>query len=693
MKEQRLKTSIHYDLLKHQKSEDFEQLLDLAIEVCGLKMGHLVFIDRNQAWVKCKRNTDVSIFNLEDTLCNATINTPQGKLIISDLSSHDLLDKDAFLQHHPDIRCFAGQSIVDTNGLVLGALCLYDTIPKSLSISQSESLEKLSQEIMGKIESYKIKVQLDELNQNISDGKFRFQTYLNNTGDLVFLLDEELRLVEFYGLQKGLILKEKIGEKIDDLGLNPQVINQLKTIVQQNKLSDTTEPIEYPMVINKTERWFNLNINKIIREDYEIEVLCVIREITNQKKINEKLINSKIEAIQASQAKSEFVANISHEMRTPLNGIIGFSDLLMKTDLNEVQRQYMKTVFQSANTLLELINNILDFSKVESGKLGLQAEKTELTQFLNEIIDLTKHQASIKGLKLILDLEDKIPTYVWIDSVRLKQVLMNLINNSIKFTEQGYVKLSVRLLSKTQNASVIRFLVEDTGKGIAKKNQKKIFNAFVQEDTSITKTYGGTGLGLTISDQILDLMKSKLKLTSEIGKGTAFYFDIAVKSKTYAKAEYSNKPSYTNEKYTLESKFDHNTNTSQNTSLLNFLIVEDNLINMELIKSYVSNLHPAANIYDAEDGLKALEIFNTQPIDFIFSDIQMPKMNGYELTKAIRKKQNGKDVPIIAITAGTIIGTKEKCIEAGMNDYISKPVLQDAIKSVIMEHLDLQGKS
>lgn len=695
MKKQRLKTLKNYNLLKRQKIEDFERLLDLAIEICGFEMGHLVFINGNKALVKCKRNTHVSSFNLEGSLCNATLKSSQGSLLISDLSSQDLSDKDAFIEHHPEIRCYVGQSIVDAHGTILGALCLYDTAPKSLTASQVDSLKKLSREIMDKIESYSRQIQLDEFKQNISDGKYRFQTYLNNTGDLVFLLDEKLRLVELYGLPKDLILKDHniVGKKIDHLDLDEEVINELQSITQDGSSSNLCKSLEFSKGIDTTERWFNINMNKILREDSEIEILCVIRDITHQKITNEKLINSKIEAIEASQAKSDFVANISHEMRTPLNGIIGFSDLLMKTELNDVQRQYMKTVFQSANTLLELINNILDFSKVESGKLGLKAEKTELTLFLNEVIDLTKYQANVKGLKLILEVEDNIPTYIWIDSVRLKQVLMNLINNSIKFTDHGFVKLSVKLISQTHKVSVIRFFVEDTGKGIAKKNQKKIFNAFVQEDISITKTYGGTGLGLTISDQILDLMKSKLKLTSEIGKGTAFYFDISVKSKPDNQPKHFNKTRYADECFTFEPKLDQDTRTSQKAGKKNFLIVEDNLINMELIKSYISNIHPHANIYEAEDGQEALEIFNTQPIDFIFSDIQMPKMNGYELTKAIREKHTGKDIPIIAITAGTIIGTKEKCLEAGMTDYISKPILQDAIKSVILEHLNLKDLS
>jgi PAS domain S-box-containing protein len=400
-------------------------------------------------------------------------------------------------------------------------------------------------------------------------------------------------------------------------------------------------------------------------------------DITERKK-TETVIQQKKLAEAANRAKSEFLANMSHEIRTPLNGIIGFTDLLMKTNLGVTQEKYITTVNQSALSLLDIINDILDFSKIEAGKLDLFIDKYDIGEMLGQIIDLILYESNQKKLNLKLNIASDIPKYFWVDSVRLKQILINLLANAVKFTEKGSIHLDVTVIKKIDDSNAkIRFAVIDTGIGILEQNKKKIFQAFSQEDSSTTRKFGGTGLGLTISNQLLGLMNSRLQLESEINSGSTFYFDLDLKS--------SNEPV---EKVSLfETDFDGIKDIVVKRNISNkkikIMIVEDNKVNMLLLKTIIKNLDINPVIFEVTNGKDAVDQFEEINPDIIFMDIQMPIMNGYQATNDIRKLKAGKKIPIIAITAGTEKDEKDKCINAGMNDYISKPIIKGIIEETL----------
>ncbi|WP_281321940.1 PAS domain S-box protein [Flavobacterium aestivum] len=431
---------------------------------------------------------------------------------------------------------------------------------------------------------------------------------------------------------------------------------------------------------NNSIVWVEEFGDRIIK-DGEISFMEGIFIDITEKKSNETILKEKEVAEAANKAKSEFLANMSHEIRTPLNGIIGYTDLLMNSKLETFQKQYMKTINQSANILMEVVNDILDFSKIESGKLELNVERHSIDNLVNQIKELINYQANSKNLEINYIINEDVPKYIWVDYIRLKQVLINLLTNAVKFTSDGKIELTISALKAEKSQTLLRFSVKDTGIGIRESNQKKIFYAFSQEDSSTTKKFGGTGLGLAISNQLLALMNSTLQIDSQYNIGSTFYFDVLLKS--------SNK-----DKKTILSE-ENNLSTQEESKIIlkneqpKILIAEDNKINMLLTKTLLKQIIPKCVIYESEDGEKAIaKAIEINP-DVILMDIQMPLINGYEATKEIRKLSQSKDTLIIALTAGTVVGEKEKCIEAGMNDYLSKPMVKKSLKDILEKWLHI----
>ncbi|EKJ88305.1 PAS domain S-box-containing protein [Leptospira meyeri] len=646
----------------------------------------------------------------------------------------------------------------------------------------------------------------------------RWQFALEGSGDGIWDWNSQTNKVFFSNQWKNML-----GYSEDEIGTD---ISEWESRVhpedKPNYFSDLDKHFEGKTAVyvnehrmlckNGSYKWI-LDRGKVIEWTEDGKPLRMIgthTDITERKLLENALIVARENAEKASQAKSDFLANMSHEIRTPLNGVIGFSDLLMRTELNQVQKKYMETVYLSANSLLDLINDILDFSKIESGKMELYKERINIYELLHQIAEIVKHKAYEKGLELILNISPKVPRNIFVDSLRLRQILLNLIGNALKFTLKGEIQIKISAEPKDNNEYEFLFEVIDTGIGISPENQDKIFEVFSQADTSTTRQFGGTGLGLSISSKLLNLFDSKMQLESERDKGSRFYFKLTtladnerntepelgqiksvmvlddnetnlyvihemlnykgirvdgfrspkealevIRSGTFydviisdfnmpemngldfienlLKTIESNKlkkpylslhtssndeniykrckdlgvqsillkPIQTNILYESLEKLVSGKNPEVVTpnyepvhpihtnEKMKVMIVEDNPVNMMLTKAIVQKSLPGTIIIEAENGALAVENFIQTEPQLIFMDVQMPEMNGYDATKAIRKLENGKSVPIIALTAGTLSGEEERCLECGMNDYISKPVVLKTIAEKMKHWLQI----
>jgi PAS domain S-box-containing protein len=518
----------------------------------------------------------------------------------------------------------------------------------------------------------------------IEESEERFRLLANNIPGTVFLSNYDDKYTKIYlndeiekltGYPKSEFLENKI--YLIDL-IIPE---DLEDVLLKNKIA-LEEKKSLHAIYRITHKngaivWIEEFSDSIIKNGAIAFMEGILIDITEKKK-NESIVKEKELAEAANKAKSEFLANMSHEIRTPLNGIIGYTDLLMNTKLETTQKQYMNTINQSANILLEVVNDILDFSKIESGKLELNIEKHRIEDIIDQIKELINYQVQTKNIEINYLINDDVPKFIWVDYIRLKQVLINLLTNAIKFTHAGYITLTISTLEVFKSQTILQFSVKDTGIGIRKSNQKIIFQAFSQEDSSTTKKFGGTGLGLTISNQLLSLMNSKLQIKSIYNIGSTFFFDIKLKSSNKSK----NDKSIENQKLISE-----NNSLQFENKAPKILIVEDNKINMLLTKTLVKQIIPDCIIFESTDGQKALEQVLGTPPDIIFMDIQMPIINGYEATKKIRKIKGLENTIIIALTAGTILGEKEKCLEVGMNDYVPKPIVKKTLEDILEKWL------
>lgn len=548
--------------------------------------------------------------------------------------------------------------------------------------------DKIETMIQSALTIRKFELQKIKAEQELKNQLARMEAILESSPEAILSIDNNWIITGCNSTAKN-VFQQFFGANISDgfeLKKHPKVLEKSAEITDGISKSLEGKQLTIPSLTladRFSEHYFEIAFNPIKNEeDKPIGVAIFIADITDKKRNEEALLKAKNEALKAAQAKSDFLSNMSHEIRTPMNAIIGITDLLLDKLAIPENREYLQSIKYSADNLLYIINDILDLSKIEAGKVELENVPFNLNQRMLELKKTFQPRADEKGIDLVIEVKPDLPKFIKGDPFRLNQILLNLVSNALKFTSKGSVHVLAELKKQTANNVTILFSVSDTGIGIPSEKLDHIFDTFTQAYNDTTRKFGGTGLGLAISKNLVELQQGYMGLKSELGKGTTFFFEL-----TYQVASTTEVTVMEEKNAALQLK-DNTFNSKASLRGARILLAEDNSLNQFVAKQLLKKWNAEVSI--AETGYEAISSLQQTEFDIVLMDLQMPEMNGFEATTAIRSgehKNINTKIPIIALTADAFEETRKKVLDAGMDDFITKPFKQDDLFSKILTHI------
>ncbi|MCO6162826.1 ATP-binding protein [Flavobacterium sp. NRK F7] len=661
----RLKSLLSYNVIDTLKEKEFDKLAQLASIICETPIALISLIDDKKQWFKAKIGIDVDEMPKEITFCQYTIEKEE-LWEVEDTTKNELLKDNPNVTSENGIRYYAGIPLQCSLGYNIGTLCVADSKPKKISEKEKIALQIISEQVMILLEAKKRNDKLiSELQELVKQKELESQRIIEKNSEEIKMFYDSISNTN--GILEidtnGNITKtNRLISVLLELTSNHLIGKNISTFfdieINKRNLPDLIEHknhlFQYKPTPNFT-KWIQANFIKIENINGKIEkIILVCQDVSNRIQGQQELEHAKNTSDYLNKQKDQFIATVSHEIRTPINAILGFTDVLIEIEENNSKMDFLNSIKIAGLGLLHIINDILDISKIEAGMLQIDETPFQLNEVVSNVFTTLKLKASDKNLKFLYSIDSDVVQDLLGDKNRLNQVLINIIGNAVKFTEKGKVELRISQLKKEDQLIYLEFAVTDTGIGIPEKKLQTIFDRFSQAEVSTSRKFEGTGLGLSISKELIEMQNGTIEVSSIENKGTTFTFVIPYKVNP--------------EKTTVLNAFTKT--TLDKTISKNILLCEDNELNQKLITTIFEKTNH--NVEIANNGLEALEFLKNKTYDVILMDLQMPIMDGYETTVKIRKELK-LITPIIALTANSLIYEKERCMNIGMNDYLSKP--------------------